>query len=357
MTFFSSARFRIILGGVLAAAMVVAACMVSRRWLEAASWRQAVFAACGCAFVGLSLLVVLEGALVRPLPRLPREIQALGCGRPFFARACLPLQEFAEAEEAVERVEGVLRQQGRWRGRERERVLAIQRRLMPGEDQWRLDCDLHLKYVAAAGFGGDAVATREIGDRKWMVLLADSTERGPAGTMTAVLVKAAFEVALVRATDPAAILTEMNRSLRESLDPTILVSALCARFDCADGSLLYASACGGPAFIARRDGGAVEHLPATGPILGFYRDAHIHTRQARLAGGDRLVIFTKGILAALDEEGRTFRVAELETVIRANGGRQADELAAAARRAWENHLGGRVPEDDFSMLVLDWKRS
>lgn len=303
------------------------------------------------------MLATMEGALVRPLNRLAEAVEALGGRGPFPGRKGPHLQEFAEVEEAVKRVEGILRRRGRWNDRERERVLAIQRRLMPGDNQWRLDCNLHLRYAATAGFGGDAVAAREIGNRKWMVLLADSTERGPAATMTATLARAAFDVGLARTSDPAAVLAEMNRSLRESLDPTILLSALCARFDCADGSLMYASACGGPAFLVRRKEGGVERLPATGPILGFYSEAVFGSRLERLSEGDRLVLFTKGILAALDGDGRTFHATELERIVSANADRSADEVAAAARRAWENHLGGRVPDDDFSVLVLDWKRS
>jgi sigma-B regulation protein RsbU (phosphoserine phosphatase) len=99
-----------------------------------------------------------------------------------------------------------------------------------------------------------------------------------------------------------------------------------------------------------RAGGAVEPVPAAGPLLGVVRVVSYEDVLVGLDPGDALVCFTDGVTEGRGEGGM-FGDGPLAAVLAACAGRDADGIAEAVTRAALDFQGGRT-QDDLALLVL-----
>jgi sigma-B regulation protein RsbU (phosphoserine phosphatase) len=111
-------------------------------------------------------------------------------------------------------------------------------------------------------------------------------------------------------------------------------------------------AAGHPAPVLLSAGGTCQNLTVGGFPIGLARQPDYEERIADLRPGDRLYLYTDGLLEAADENGREFGAEQLGEEIRRGRGfslkASVDALEASAR-SWAS---GRL-HDDLSILALE----
>ena len=76
-----------------------------------------------------------------------------------------------------------------------------------------------------------------------------------------------------------------------------------------------------------------------------------------LEPGDRLFLYTDGLVDAEDDVGGVFGPARLETLLSGAGATGPADLLARVERAYQDHRGRKDAADDATLLVLkvgDW---
>jgi sigma-B regulation protein RsbU (phosphoserine phosphatase) len=146
----------------------------------------------------------------------------------------------------------------------------------------------------------------------------------------------------------------LDRALARHLASDRFVSLAYAVLDGPRRSLAYVNAGHPPPFLLRADG-SVRRLDQGGPVLGLLPDAHYETTVAGLAPGDRLVLYTDGVVEAACAARADSEMGEerLLAGLREMRGLSAPDAARAVLDLAVEFSGGDPLQDDATSVVVD----
>src|SRR5271157_4385234 len=129
-------------------------------------------------------------------------------------------------------------------------------------------------------------------------------------SIPAAMLMATFQASLRTLCDGRASLTEIIAGLNRyactnSQGGVRFTTAFLAELDAATGNVVYVNA-GQNAPILRRNSAVMEDLEAGGIPLGILPDAPYETGSTTLGAGDWLVIFTDGVVEAVNNKGEEY---------------------------------------------------
>jgi sigma-B regulation protein RsbU (phosphoserine phosphatase) len=218
----------------------------------------------------------------------------------------------------------------------------------PGVSGWSLAG----RNLPTWAIGGDYFDYVPLADGRLGLVIADVSGKGIPAALIMATFRAGLRHELRRQADPRSVATELNRALLESRDAARFVTAVCAVLDPSSGDFDYVNCGHNPPLVLRR-GGETETLPTGGPALGLFPDVPFGAGRAQLQPGDRLVLYTDGVVEITDPSDAEFGVSRLEA-------RMRSVPAGAPERAIESVVGaarqfsGREPfDDDFTLVVVD----
>ncbi len=197
-------------------------------------------------------------------------------------------------------------------------TLATELRLaLDTQQRWQPPIDLQLGAYRVTGrnrqdrdVGGDLFDAAFVDDTTFAVLIGDVSGKGmPAAVMVPAL-HVLFRSELKRGGGPAEQLERMNRLLCDTA-PENGVTLGVGIFNAATGEMRYASA-GHPSPYLLKQGTAPTMLDSSSLPLGMEPEARYEEVTVRLAPGERLLLYTDGIVEAMDAAGRMFGFEGLE---------------------------------------------
>ncbi|MDM0053004.1 SpoIIE family protein phosphatase [Variovorax sp. J22R115] len=231
--------------------------------------------------------------------------------------------------------------------RDLERAEVIQRALLPRSPPPMEGYCIQAVYRPGQHVGGDLYDVVRLGERHLAFYLADATGHGVTSAMLSVLFKQRLvlvDPATGLALPPAEVLAAVNRSICEAhAAPGLFLTAVFGLLDSSDASLTLASA-GHPPVLHARDGRETRLIRRTGPALGLAPDAQFQQERLQLLAGDRILLYTDGLLPSGSE-----RELDLLQQVLAKPLASAQEMMA--------HLHREVPavadRDDVTILLID----
>jgi sigma-B regulation protein RsbU (phosphoserine phosphatase) len=137
-----------------------------------------------------------------------------------------------------------------------------------------------------------------------------------------------------------------------SLNGLRFVTAFFAEIDMGTRDMRYVCAGHNPPLLRRTDG-AVEKIAAGGLPLGIEPKEKYEVGRTRLNSGDRLVIYTDGVVEAVNEKDDDFGMPRLEELVRATpAGESAAQTLARISGSVDQFAGQARQRDDITCLVL-----
>jgi sigma-B regulation protein RsbU (phosphoserine phosphatase) len=235
--------------------------------------------------------------------------------------------------------------------RELETARRIQMSLLPRQIPKHSGLDIAVRFVPMTAVAGDIYDFVQLGPSCLGILVADVSGHGIPAALVASMVKVAFSAQTDHADDPARVLTSINQILCRHLEHAY-VTAVYAVVNTDRQTITVANAGHPPALIHKgNETSLVQH--DQGVMLGFFPDAaYTNTEVASFAPGDRLLLYSDGVLEARDRAGQFFdgdRVARwLSDIEQAS----AEQFAQAALGELTQWTGGGF-DDDVTFVIAE----
>ncbi len=226
-------------------------------------------------------------------------------------------------------------------------------RQMPGLDT----LEITARYVPMTQIGGDFYDFLLIDQKRIGIMVADVSGHGVPASLVASMVKIAFASQTTHASDPARVLTGINRILCGKLESDF-VTAGYLYIDTATQTAAYAGA-GHPPLLWWR--GSQQHtteIRTKGIILGQLEEAQYEAVDLAFKPGDRFFLYTDGIVETSNITGEIFGWERFKSRIGDKPDMPSDQFADQLiedLNRWSAKGATSNLDDDLTLVRVDIK--
>jgi serine phosphatase RsbU (regulator of sigma subunit) len=217
------------------------------------------------------------------------------------------------------------------------------------------------RFHPAGVVSGDFFDILRMPDGSVGILVCDVMGHGVRSALIAAMIRAMLEQLRPAAPDPGAFLSGLNRDLTRILrqtGDTIFVTAAYCVINPGSARLRYAQAGHPTPLVCRRPGGEVSAVAcpdsAAGPALGLIDDFEFAACEEAVHPGDRVLLFTDGVIEAGSREAGEFG---LERLVASWSRRAADPLDGAVSGLLGDvsaFCGSSAFDDDICVVAAQW---
>ncbi len=241
--------------------------------------------------------------------------------------------------------------------KELELCRRIQTELLPRKPLSYPFAELQGVSIPARELGGDFFNYFDLPSGEVALFMGDVSGKGVPAALLMANLQATLRARFPFEPDLAAFATRLDREVEASTPPESYLTLFLGILDPARRELRYLNAGHESPFLLRRDG-AIERLTSTGRPIGLVTGGAYVENRVALGPGDRLFLYTDGLIDAEDESGAEFGATRLENLLRKEGDAlEPAALLAQVEGAYRDFRGRREAADDATILVLkvgDW---
>jgi sigma-B regulation protein RsbU (phosphoserine phosphatase) len=209
--------------------------------------------------------------------------------------------------------------------------------------------DIAARSQPAEIVGGDFYDLIPTSEQIVGVAIADASGHGLPAALQVRDVYTGLRMGVARDFKIVKTVERLNRIIHESRLTSKFVSLFYGELE-ASGNFIYVNAGHNPPILVRERESIL--LRQTGMVLGPSRDAAYSRGFVTLDIGDVLVLYTDGIVEAVDGRDQEFGIDRLKRVVAQNRDRTADEIVAAILQQVSAFTRGAVAQDDRTLLVI-----
>ena len=209
------------------------------------------------------------------------------------------------------------------------------------------------RYRPMRAVAGDFYDFLGMDEERVGVLVADVSGHGVPAALIASMVKVALAAQSDRADRPAAVLTAMNQSLCGHLAGRYVTAAY-VFIDTRSGVIRYSAAGHPPMLRLTRHPWEAYTVEQNGLPLGVLKEAEYEELELQLQDGDRLLLYTDGMIEAGNGHGDYFGLDRLTATL-VHGSALPLEAAADDIVRTVDAWSGQPQEDDSTIVLIDWR--
>ena len=216
----------------------------------------------------------------------------------------------------------------------------------------RAEFDLFASMRPAKEVGGDFYDFFMVDEHNLAVIIADVSGKGVPAALFMVVTMMLFRNDAGAGKSPREVMEAVNKTLCESNEADMFVTAFMGYYNWETGRLVYVNAGHNPPLI-KSGGQEYRFLQAKpGLFLAFMEDATFREEELFLGAGDVLYLYTDGVTEAMNPEYELFSDPRLLAVMNQYLDYPAEELLPALKQEIDNFVNGAEQSDDLTMLAL-----
>ena len=242
--------------------------------------------------------------------------------------------------------------------RELEIAREIQANILPLEYPRTASFEFSGTYRSAREVGGDYYDFIEIDEDHLGFLVADVSGKSLPGMLVMLLTRDIVLRLARTITQPADLLTEVNRELLLSIKKGMFVTMFYGVLDKRTGHFIFASAGHNPLIRLKGRAGEPELIKTKGYPLGMMSEypfrKRIETGQISLSDNDWIIQYTDGINEAQNSAGEEFGMDRFVHLLESHKSLNPKGLAGATIGYHEAFMESTPQYDDITLLVMKW---
>jgi phosphoserine phosphatase RsbU/P len=243
---------------------------------------------------------------------------------------------------------------GNTRSKQQDQELAkareIQEGLLPKKIPQVKGLEVAGAWQPASTVGGDYFDVLKFGEKKIGGCIGDVVGKGISAALLMANLQASFRAFASDEVSPSALVKKLNEVISNNIAPDKFVTFWYCTIDTNENRLTYASAGHWPPILFHKSGEGVR-LREGGTPLGIFPDRNYEDGGFPLASGDRLVLYTDGLIEAMNLGEQEFGEGRLLELCSSNTALSASELLAAIRKEVISFCNGNF-QDDFTLVVV-----
>ncbi|MBV9464131.1 MAG: SpoIIE family protein phosphatase, partial [Verrucomicrobiae bacterium] len=235
----------------------------------------------------------------------------------------------------------------------------IQRGFLPKEAPNVRGLKVSAFMQPAREIGGDyydyIVRPGDNGSSPLAIVIGDVTGKGLGAGLNMAMVKTTLLTLSREPIGVREILIKANRILHGQMSFGTFISLLYLQWDPAARAMTFAGAGHCDLLAVRAASGKVETVRSGGAALGLIPEIEqkVQERELPLAPGDKLVLYTDGVVEAQNAAEEEFGAARLISALEKNARLGPEELLAAVRAELRAFAGDAAQYDDITLIALE----
>ena len=245
---------------------------------------------------------------------------------------------------------------------ERERVKAeidaanrIQSALLPVDSPDVVGASFASHYRAATEIGGDYFDFLPQPDGEIGIAFGDVSGHGLTSGIVMAMAKAALLVQVDYDASPRAVMEVLNEIVMKTAPKRILMTFFFGLLDPQTQRLRFSSAGHLDPYVYRSRERRLEALSSWGFPLGVRRRDPFRELEVDFEAGDRLILYSDGLIEAVDDDGEPFGFERFERTLMESCGGSAEDIKKALLQSVKRFTRNRPPEDDQTLVVVSFE--
>ena len=230
----------------------------------------------------------------------------------------------------------------------------LQRNLLPNSEISLPGVRGMATLVTSSEVGGDFYDYYVVNDRWVVMLIGDVSGHGVAsGTLVSAAKAGVNLLSDEGERNPGVILNRLNQALLKIGNQRLLMTMFAAALDTCTGELLYANAGHQFPYFFSREAGEMLPLEAGGLPLGKSGSTTYPAIEMHMGLGDRLFMYTDGLLEEVDQEGQEFGYDRLEEYLAGHFTVEPAVIAESLLDSLRSFVCGKKFEDDVTVFCVE----
>jgi serine phosphatase RsbU (regulator of sigma subunit) len=233
----------------------------------------------------------------------------------------------------------------------------VQEAIIPEESKFPSTSKLRIAshYSAMEEVGGDLYDIMKIDDAHYGMLISDVSGHGVPAALITTMAKVSFTSHIKPDIPPNITLDMVNEEIYQFIgDLAYFLTAYYCIINIDTGELSFSNSGHHPAILYRSDTGKTERLDTEGYLIGALDKTKNGVASVRMNKGDRLLLFTDGIIESRNKEGKFYTYHRLMDYIDKNSHLPPKEFVNGLVRNLEEFTEGEDPEDDRTILYVEY---
>lgn len=235
---------------------------------------------------------------------------------------------------------------------EMEVAADIQKSFLPERTPSLPGFDLAARTIPAKEVGGDFYDFIEK-DGKTGLVIADVAGKSVPAAIFMALSRTILRSSATHYSLPSQLLSDANRMISADSGAGMFVTLFLGILDWRTGSIEYSNAGHlSPMILRASSDWEFDKLKATGIALGIMDGSQYESRSAMLNPGDILVLYTDGVVEAVNAENEQFGLERLMSAISGASRAPAKDIIMAVLDDLAGFTSGQEQFDDITLLIV-----
>jgi serine phosphatase RsbU (regulator of sigma subunit) len=207
-----------------------------------------------------------------------------------------------------------------------------------------------LEFQPADTVSGDYIDILQYDENSLGICIADAVGHGISAALLMSNMQSAFRMIATQETPSHLICSRLNQAICANIAPSRFITFFYGALDFERKEFNYTNAGHFPPILLRNSGTHL-FLDTDGIMLGVKQEEKYDTKKIEIQTGDRLVLYTDGVLDVTNSFGQMFGKKRLVELLSKNYKMDAAELCRTIKNAINNFGKNNFP-DDASLLIV-----
>lgn len=230
----------------------------------------------------------------------------------------------------------------------------IQKKLLPQELPESRDIQIAASNIMARSVGGDYYDFIVSQQEQLSLVVADCMGKGMSAALLMTTIRTLWRsLAIISSASPGKTLEMVNQAIYSDLKATeAFITIFSASYNPINSILEYSSAGHNPPIFCPALEQGCKELDIGNIPVGIFPESEFPNGQIRLREGDAVVIYTDGVVEAVDRDDALFSLERLIDLVEKNRDLDAEGIKNMILSEVDSHTGSSPQTDDITLVVL-----